>query len=102
MSEQKPIKIWVQSKDLDFDLNWEKVIRGELPDKDCMDGPESFIAKSEYDALAARLAECEAALGFYADPLGWYKHIDESVPKGHCVPRGGKIARKYFERWGGK
>lgn len=70
------------------------------------------VSAQDYDALAERLREAEAALAFYAPSMNWHWRLDDvnnvigdsdlSVPEGLYYPRGGKRAREYFKKWGGK
>lgn len=75
--------------------------------------PEYFqvVEKSAYDALAERLAECEAALEFYADKRNWLSVKDEADDEIEGLIHssdleaislwdyGGKQAREYFKKW---
>lgn len=67
------------------------------------------ISSSDYDALAARLAECEAALEFYAGRENWFETYEYDGDGNEAIlyaidfadqdTCGGKRAREYFEKY---
>lgn len=70
--------------------------------------PLTFIPLTDhrelYDALAERLAECEAALGVYKAEEFRDAHFGQalSVLMAEEIFDYGKTAREYFEKWGKK
>lgn len=75
---------------------------------------EQIISDLErrFDRERERRIEAEKALEFYAPSMNWHWRLDDvnnvigdsdlSVPEGLYYPRGGKRAREYFKKWGGK
>lgn len=82
-----------------------------------------LVRAEDADALAARLAECEKALEFYASERNWMTSRKDALHEAKMTIAqdleffgysgqpglastllliGGKRAREYFEKWGGK
>ena len=63
-------EFWLAKPDLDFDLNWKKILAAEYPHKDTLVDCLHVIEKSAYDLLARKLEIACEALRCVNDEIG--------------------------------